>query len=312
MEKTTILKPQLSPTKNDPQISVIIPTYNRRSLLAHAINSVLEQSFKNFELIVIDDGSCDGTKELIEQSFSGKLIYFKQENKGVSNARNRGVKISCGKWVAFLDSDDYWHPDKLKRQISFLQKNMAIKALQTQEFWRRKDKIVNPLQRYSKPQGRIFEESLKVCTISPSSLIISKAVFIDLGGFDEELKVCEDYDLWLRLTFNYRVELLEQCLITKTGGHPDQLSTSLPAMERFRIYSLLKVLSLLNLSPKQKRSVEQQLKIKLIILYQGIKKRGKEIKTMEELISKVIKTSSFSRYREELQQLLLSSDGWVI
>jgi glycosyltransferase involved in cell wall biosynthesis len=312
MEKTTVLNPQRLPTKNDLQISVIIPTYNRRSLLARAINSVLEQSFKNFELIVIDDGSCDGTKELIEQQFSEKLIYFKQENRGVSNARNRGVEMSCGEWVAFLDSDDYWHPDKLKQQISFLQKNVAIKALQTQEFWRRKGKIVNPLQRYSKPQGWIFEESLKVCTISPSSLIISKTVFIDLGGFDEELKVCEDYDLWLRLTPNYRVELLEQSLITKTGGHPNQLSTSLPAMERFRIYSLLKVISLLNLSPKQKRSVEQQLKIKLIILYQGIKKRGRETKDMEELISKVIKTSSFSRYREELQQLLLSPDGWLI
>ena len=215
------------------KISVVIPTYNRKHTLPRALDSVLAQSYQPFEIIVIDDGSNDGTFDLIKSKYpsinlleshkpSKSLKGYSQ--KGVSVARNVGIKQSKGDWIALLDSDDEWIPDKLIKQVQLLKKNEGSVFCHTNEIWIRNGIRVNQHKKHQKYGGYIFKECLDICRISPSSALIHKSIFEDIGLFDESLKVCEDYDLWLRITSNYPVLFLDEFLIKKYGGHEDQLS----------------------------------------------------------------------------------------
>ncbi len=290
-----------------PKISVIIPSFNREKTVVRAINSVLEQNYPNIELIVVDDGSSDNTATILKKKYLKSLILLEQTNQGVSSARNRGVEQSSGKWIAFLDSDDYWHPKKLAYQIQALELLPDLKILQTQEIWIRNGRRVNPRIKHKKPKGWIFNKSLKLCCISPSSVLIEKALFCDAGGFDEDLLACEDYDLWLRITANHPVGLVDQLLLTKTGGHQDQLSMKYAAMDRFRVYSLLKNLSISSLSQKQVLAAENQLDEKTEILVMGAKKRGRDITILRGLITEVRLKHNFFENRSLLKEALLSN-----
>ena len=225
-----------------PFFSVIIPTYNRYESTKKAIESVIAQSFTDYELIVIDDGSTDSTPE-IEKKYRGTLHYIRQENSGVSSARNTGIKHSCSPHIALLDSDDLWLPDKLLIQKKFIEQNPKIRIHQTDEIWVRNGKRVNPGIRHRKKSGKIFIDSLSLCLISPSSVILDRGLFDDYGYFDERLPACEDYDLWLRITANEEVGLVNEGHIIKHGGHADQLSRKHWGMDRFRVYSILKFLN---------------------------------------------------------------------
>ena len=177
------------------KISVIIPTYNRKHTLQRAIDSVLAQTFKPYEIIIVADGSKDGTKEWLLQNYPS-VQYIHQPNNGVSSARNKGIQISQGSWIALLDSDDEWMPEKLEYQSRFIEVNRNSSFCHTNEIWIRNGVRVNQMKKHKKYGGDIFKHCLDICRISPSSSIIKKDVFEEVGAFDESLTVCEDYDLW--------------------------------------------------------------------------------------------------------------------
>ena len=255
-------------------VSVIIPTYNRKHTLKRAIQSVYIQSLLPFEIIVVDDGSKDGTKEWVKQKYPG-IKYIYQKNRGVSSARNKGIKIAQGDWIALLDSDDEWLPNKLSEQINKIKSNLDVKILHSNEIWIRNGVRVNQMKKHKKFGGYIFEKCLDICRISPSSVMLKKEIFDEVGTFDESLKVCEDYDLWLRITSKYPVCFLDIPLIKKYGGHSDQLSKAHDGIEFYRIQSLQKILESKILSKPQTLLAINMMVNKMNIYANGLEKRNK-------------------------------------
>ena len=266
-------------------ISVIIPTYNRRNTLPRAVESVLNQIYKPIEIIVVDDGSTDGTKEMFSEMYP-LVRYIYQVNSGVSLARNMGIKSASGDWIALLDSDDEWLPEKLDRQVKLLQDNAEIRFCHTNEIWIRNNVRINQKKKHQKYGGNIFNKCLDICRISPSSSLFHTSVIKDVGLFDESLDVCEDYDMWLRITSKYPVLFLDQPLIKKFGGHTDQLSRVLGGIEQYRIRSLEKILTSKSLSGSQFEAAKDMLIHKLQIYAKGLKKRDKntELHSVEKKI----------------------------
>jgi glycosyltransferase involved in cell wall biosynthesis len=259
---------------NKPLVTVIIPTYNRGWIVKDAIDSVLEQDFIDYELIVIDDGSDDNTPQILK-AYGNKINMLHQPNKGVSAARNRGIAAASGRLIAFLDSDDQWLPGKLSAQIKFFQDHPEAVINQTQELWIRNGVRVNPKKRHHKFSGMIFEKSLALCLVSPSAVMIKKSLFSVVGVFDEQLPACEDYDLWLRISCRYPVDLIEKALIVKRGGHDDQLSKA-AGLDKYRIQSLVKIIDSDLLTPRQYQAAVMTLKEKCEVYAGGCRKRGRE------------------------------------
>ncbi len=255
------------------EISVIIPTFNRSAVLERAIRSVLAQRNADFEVLVADDGSTDGTEDFIRRQFPQVHYLGWKKQQGPSYARNRGVEAAKGRWLAFLDSDDEWKTGKLRAQLDFLAQNPAYRIAQTEEIWIRNGVRVNPMKKHKKYGGEIFEKCLPLCVISPSAVMLEKMLFEEAGGFDESLPACEDYDLWLRVAAKYPVGLIDKALAIKYGGHPDQRSHEFPAMDRFRIYALEKILSSGTLSAAQTSAARAMLEEKSRIFLQGAQKR---------------------------------------
>lgn len=260
-------------------LSVIIPTFNREKFVVESVISVLNQSYKNFELIIIDDGSTDRTpekiKEIIKIYRTFPIIYKHYDrNRGPAFARNRGAEIASGEYLAFLDSDDLWLKNKLKEQINFMRAN-NYSISQTEEIWIRNGKRVNQMKKHKKPSGNIFEESLKLCVVSPSSVIIKKDIFFELGGFDENFLACEDYDLWLRLSLKYPVYLLPKKLIIKRAGNWEHQSKKIPYLDRLRIESMLKILRSEIIDEANRKKLINELLNKTKIYLNGLLKREK-------------------------------------
>jgi glycosyltransferase involved in cell wall biosynthesis len=258
-----------------PKVSVIIPTYDRIETLPRSLNSVFKQTFSDWELIVVDDGSTDGTDEMVLRDYSSVRLH-RQENKGVSSARNAGVALASGEWIAFLDSDDAWFPEKLERQLSSLATEHELRLSHTDEIWIRNGRRVNQPKEYAKSGGHLYRRCLRLCCICPSSVLIRKDFFEELGGFDEAFPACEDYDLWLRITAREPVHYLDQALVRKYGGHEDQLSTTVWGLDRYRIRALEKILSEEILSIKDQILTKEILIKKLRILIVGARKRGNQ------------------------------------
>ena len=257
-----------------PEVSVILPTYNRGWIVKEAIDSVLAQDFKDFELIVVDDGSTDNTPQILD-SYNQDLMVIRQRNKGVSAARNRGIAAAGGGLIAFLDSDDLWLPRKLSTQVDFFKSNPAALINQTEETWIRNGVRVNPKTRHHKFSGMIFEQSLALCLVSPSAVMMKRSLFDEVGLFDEDLPACEDYDLWLRISWRYPVHLIETPLIIKRGGHADQLSRA-PGLDKFRIQALKKVIESGQLDEESFQAAVRTLQEKCAIFAGGCRKRGKD------------------------------------
>ena len=257
-----------------PLVSVIIPTYNRGWVIKEAIDSVLDQDFSDYELIVVDDGSDDNTPAVLA-AYEKKFTVLRQPNKGVSAARNRDIAAASGQLIAFLDSDDLWLPQKLSTQVKFFQDHPDAVINQTQERWVRKGVRVNPKKRHHKFSGMIFEQSLALCLVSPSAVMIKKSLFEVVGVFDESLPACEDYDLWLRISCRYPVHLIDSPLIIKRGGHADQLSRA-AGLDKYRIQSLVKILESDLLSSEQFKAAAGTLKQKCEVYAGGCRKRGRE------------------------------------
>jgi len=228
---------------NKPFFSIIIPTYNRRDFIVKAIKSVLNQIYTHFELIIIDDGSTDDTKEIVQSFNDNRIIYKFHKNHGVSFARNKGLEMVRGDFVAFLDSDDWWTIEKLQKTSTYIQDFPKIKIFHTEEIWHRNGELLKQLKKHKKPTGWVYKKALSLCCISISTVAINREVFETVGMFDESFEACEDYDFWLRATNKYKVKLIPECLTEKDGGRLDQLSSSVWGLDRFRIKALEKMLS---------------------------------------------------------------------
>ena len=265
-------------------ISVVIPTYNRKELLKRSIDSVINQTIKPSEIIIVDDGSNDGTEAMVKKKYDS-LKLIKQKNKGASAARNSGIKASSGEWICFLDSDDEWKNDKLEKQITAVANNSDYKFFHSNEIWIKNGKRINQKKKHKKYGGDIFKKCLDMCRISPSSVLIDKNIFEEIGFFNENLVVCEDYELWLRICDKYEVFFIDEPLIIKHGGHQGQLSYSIDSIEYHRIKALEYLLST-GLSKKNRDSAIQMLISKISIYLNGLIKRGKkhEIAVYEEKI----------------------------
>ena len=262
------------------QISVIIPTHNRIQFLEKAITSIINQTYNVFEIILIDDGSNDGTFDMVKKRFPFVELFY-QNNRGVSCARNKGIKMARGDWIAFLDSDDEWLPEKLNKQIYTIRTNPNILFYHSNEIWIKDGLRINQGKKHAKYGGRIFEKCLDICRISPSSVVMHKSIFKNIGLFDERLPICEDYDMWLRLTAKYKVFYSNEFLIKKYGGHEDQLSKAPNGIENYRAYAIEKLLMQGELNKIQHMKALDILIKKLKIYKAGLLKREKQKEVLQ-------------------------------
>ncbi len=271
--------------------SVIIPTFNRTAFLQEAIDSVLAQTEKNFELIVVDDGSTDHTHELVAE-YGDRLRYFFQPNAGASAARNLGIRHAAGNFITFLDSDDLWLPKKLARQMQWMAAHPNLLLCYTDEIWIRRGVRVNQKMIHAKAGGWIYPLCLPRCIISPSSVLMRRELFGAAGLFDEQLPVCEDYDLWLRVASRFEIGFIPEPLIVKRGGHPDQLSQREWGNDRYRVAALLKIYASGVLDEAARRLTAAMICLKCRILENGFRKRQKlnEEKVYANLKEKFCKT----------------------
>jgi len=269
--------------------SVIIPTFNREKVLKRAIDSVMNQSYPDFDLWIIDDGSTDMTQELVHQyrqhhPLKEKIFYQKIINQGVSAARNVGIHISEGKWLAFLDSDDEWLPDKLYKQKKLIDANPDLKIVHGEEIWIRNGVRVNPKKIHQKFGGNIYKLCLPLCLISPSAAVVEREMLGQMGNFDEEFVVCEDYYLWLKITSLYEVGFIVDPLIKKYGGHADQLSHQYHSMDYYRVLAMYKMLKMRHLNADDKQATLKEIISKSKILIKGYLKHH-NLKNLAEIKS---------------------------
>jgi glycosyltransferase involved in cell wall biosynthesis len=211
-------------------ISVVIPTYNRAEVLLDAINSVLSQTYKNFEIIIVDDGSTDNTQEIIKKINDARIKYFYQENSGVSSARNKGIKTANGDYIAFLDSDDLWHPQKLEKQLAIFTKDKNIGLVSCNSLYQTfSGETVFVKKSFASNKKEVISYILsypdKVYTGTPT-LMIKKDCFDKVGYFDEQMSFCEDWDIFFRIALFYEIYFIDEILTyvrvqednsTKTG-----------------------------------------------------------------------------------------------
>ena len=264
----------MSKNENKYKISVVIPTLNRINTLQRALDSVINQTYKPAEIIVVDNGSSDGTLKFLREQYP-KITILTENKIGVSSARNKGIKKSINQWIALLDSDDAWHPRKLEIQTSML--DSALKEynlVHTDEVWFRNNKHINQMKKHKKQGGYIFERCLSLCCISPSSVLFKKNILDKVGLFDESLPVCEDYDMWLKICSSEEVLFAQDKLTYKYGGHKDQLSKSYWGMDRFRIKSIENIIKNFDLTYNQKKQAKKELIKKLKIIINGAFKRN--------------------------------------
>jgi len=295
-----------------PFFSIIIPTYNRVHFLKIAVESILRQTYQDFELIIIDDGSTDQTKKLVHSlwllahkkeynkepnnlsltlnppPYTLNIRYYYQPNQGPAAARNRGLKEAKGEYICFLDSDDRFTMRKLEVTREYTRKYPSFKIFHTEEIWHSGGKLLPQKKIHSKPDGNVFFRALKLCCISISTCCIHRSVFEDIGIFDESMPVCEDYDFWLRATAKHPIKLIPQYLTIKEGGRNDQQSKKYPALDKYRIYAIEKLLKDNKLSPHQYYLAVEELKKKCAIYIKGAKKRNKtkEVERYNQLLKK--------------------------
>ena len=304
-------------------VSIIIPTYNRSKLLIRSLESILSQTHldtgnsrlndlnKSYEVLIIDDGSTDDTELRLnsyisqhpQQAFiESKVQYIKTENHGVSHARNVGINKSNFDWLCFLDSDDEWQPEKLEQQFEFSRNNPQIKIIHCNEIWLRNNKELKQLTKHKKWGGRVFSACLPLCNIGPSTTLIHRDIFNDVGLFNEDYPVCEDYELWLRITAKYEVGLVETPLMIKHAGHNDQLSQKLKAMDEFRVSALINMRKSKDISLFEKYLLEEHIIDKTNVLIKGYQKYNNENKHLKFT---ALNNEALIKKEEFLNQIIL-------
>ena len=265
--------------KNPPLISVIIPTYNRLEFLKEAVDSVEAQTYRAWELIVVDDGSTDGTRSWLKDSGITHIDIPHSGRPG--HVRNLGVREAGGRHLAFLDSDDLWKDRKLEEQMGFLEMNPTLPLCHTREIWLRRKKTISQSGQRHNRSGDIFADSLRKCVIGPSTVLMRKDAFSDAGSFDPELEIAEDYDLWLRLCARHEVGYLDMPLVVKRAGHSGQLSEKYGQIEIFRIKALRKNIEAAWFAGEKNRMARLELVRKCRIYAGGCRKRGRTAEAEE-------------------------------
>ncbi len=272
-------------------VSVIIPTFDRELLLPRAVHSVLKQSHTALECIVVDDGSTDRTLEVLAPIAEAdpRLRVLGQANAGVAAARNVGLAVCRGEYVALLDSDDEWLPRKIEIQLAWM-RQMGWQVSQTEEIWIRGGRRVNPMRKHAKPMGDFFERALETCLVSPSCAMFTRGVLDDVGDFDPDLRTCEDYDYWLRTLLVHGIGLVPEALTIRHGGRGDQLSAQMLGQDLFRIRSLCNLLRDKELDVERRDVVVRALRKKQGIYVQGCLKRGRleEARRVLELVREAL------------------------
>ena len=268
-------------------VSVVIPTYNRVKLLERALASVLGQTLPADEIIIVDDGSTDNTVSTLK-TLHPEVKFIQQDNLGVSAARNTGISAARHDWIALLDSDDVWHKHKLERQMAALNNAPEYLICHSNEIWVRNGVRVNQMHKHKKAGGQIFQHCLPLCVISPSAVVMHRSLLEETGLFDESLAACEDYDLWLRICSRYPVLYIDEALITKHGGHDDQLSTKHWGMDRFRIHALNKIISENKLNDSDRDAAINMMVKKISIYLAGADKHGntEHVEDFKRLLTK--------------------------
>ncbi len=227
-------------------VSVVIPTYNRAKFLERAIFSVEKQTVRCLEIIVVDDGSTDNSADILKNlqlSLSTQIKIYNGVNKGPAAARNYGIEKTSGEYIAFLDSDDHWNKKKIAMQYDALCKNPQFSISHTKERWLRRGEHLNQKKIHIPRHGDIFDHCLQLCGVGMSTVMLKKDVFTTVGQFDETLRCCEDYDLWLRVSSIYDFLLIDEPLTVKEGGRDDQVSHQYRVgMDKLRIYAIKKIL----------------------------------------------------------------------
>lgn len=257
-------------------VSVIIPTHNRAGgLLERAIDSVLAQVDWPFELIVVDDGSSDATAALLA-SHGSQLQMVRQDNQGPAAARNRGIEAARYNLLAFLDSDDWWHPKKLARQAAAMANQPDYLISHTDEIWYRSGVLLNQKKKHARPHGEIFARCLPLCCVGMSTVMARRNFFAEVGFFDESFPCCEDYELWLRASMTLPFLKIDEALTCKEGGRPDQVSVRYRVgMDRFRIRALAKAANLPTCTTAQGKALAAEIIRKATIYAAGCLKHGR-------------------------------------
>ncbi len=247
-------------------------------MLERAIGSVLAQNFVDWELIVMDDGSTDATPEFLRALQASwdrpqRLLCARQPNRGVSEARNQAAALGTAEWVALLDSDDEWMPDKLARQWEL---TADFRWIHGEEIWMRKGWRVNASPKHAKSGGRIFSRCVELCCVSASTVLVHAPLLHELGGFRADFPVCEDYDLWLKLAARFEAGFIAEPVTIKHGGHEDQLSRRFHSMDYYRAKALMPFLEDQSLSEVERLHVAGTVVEKSEILINGYRKHGQE------------------------------------
>jgi glycosyltransferase involved in cell wall biosynthesis len=200
----------------NPKVSVVIPTYNRAHLIPRAIQSVLDQIYQDFEIIIVDDGSKDNTEEIVRNYKEERIKYIRHtRNKGASAARNTGIKASRGKYIAFQDSDDEWFPDKLRQQIKVFDDSSPEVGVVYSGFYRIEGnkKVYLPEERFTQKDGNIHHELLKGNFVGTPAVLIRKECFEKIKYFDENLLALEDWELWIEISKHYNFKYINKPLL---------------------------------------------------------------------------------------------------
>jgi glycosyltransferase involved in cell wall biosynthesis len=234
-----------------PLVSVIIPTYNREQYLRKALDSVLAQTYQRFEIIVVDDGSTDNTRTMLS-AYKESVRYVYQENQGISKARNTGIRNSHGDCIAFLDSDDYWLPEKTELQVALLQKHPEYGMVASRCSSVRLDGSFREKNRPG-TSGWVLENLFQANFIRTSAAIIRKECFHEVGLFDEELKECEEYDLWLRMASQYPIGFINKSLAVYVDN-AEGVSTDSLSGRLYRLKVLEKAYLKRKIPPKMYRN----------------------------------------------------------
>lgn len=205
---------------NNPEVSVIIPTYNRAHLIKRAIQSVLNQTYQNFEIIVVDDGSTDNTEEEVKNLNNQKIRYIRyNENKGAASAKNTGIKVARGDYIAFQDSDDEWLPNKLQRQVEVFKNSPLEVGVVYTGSWRirNNERIYRPLFTGKKREGNIHNELFegRITAVAAPITVVRKECFNRLGLFEERLPSFSDWELWFRISKYYEFKYIDEPLVTQ-------------------------------------------------------------------------------------------------
>jgi glycosyltransferase involved in cell wall biosynthesis len=261
-------------------ISVIIPTYNRAGFLGRALASVKRQTRRCDEIIVVDDGSDDDTRDCVQEFASNCLIplhYICQINKGPAAARNLGIKSAKHSYLTFLDSDDHWNKKKLDLQYKALEANPEILISHTKERWLRRGEHLNQKKIHQPGNGDIFKHCLQLCAVGMSTVMVRKELFNTIGIFNEAFRCCEDYDLWLRVSSQFPFFLIDTPLTVKEGGREDQVSYQYRiGMDRLRIAAILDLLKKGALREEQIKWTLEELQRKCQVYGMGCLKHERE------------------------------------